>query len=116
MKALVTRRQLFKTGIAAGASVFAAPAILRAKNVNEKLNVACIGVGGRGGSHLPALADENVTAICDVAEPTLGKVGEKYPQAKKFSDFRKLLERDRDFEAQLGRAGRFIELDGEDNR
>ncbi|MFM9966467.1 MAG: Gfo/Idh/MocA family protein [Planctomycetaceae bacterium] len=99
MNRSVTRRQVLKTGIAAGASLFAAPAILRAKNVNEKLNVACIGVGGRGGAHLPALADENVTAICDVFAPTLGKVGEKYPQAKKFADFRKLLDQDRDFDA-----------------
>ncbi|TXT34965.1 MAG: dehydrogenase [Planctomycetota bacterium] len=94
-----SRRQFLKTGAAAGASLFAAPAILRAKNVNEKLNVACIGVGGRGGGHLSALADENITAICDVFEPTLGKVGEKYPQAKKFADFRKLLDHDRDFDA-----------------
>lgn len=94
-----TRRQFLKTGAIAGTSLFAAPAILRAKNVNEKLNVACIGVGGRGGAHLPALADENVTAICDVFEPTLGKVSEKYPQAKKFADFRKLLDHDRDFDA-----------------
>ena len=95
----LTRRRFVKSSMTAGASLFAAPAILRAKNVNEKLNVACIGVGGRGGAHLPALADENVTAICDVFEPTLGKVGEKYPQAKKFADFRKLLDHDRDFDA-----------------
>jgi predicted dehydrogenase len=95
----ITRRSFVKTSVTAGASLFAAPALLRAKNVNEKLNVACIGVGGRGGAHLPALADENVTAICDVFEPTVGKVGEKYPKAKKFTDFRKLLDNDRDFDA-----------------
>lgn len=94
-----TRRQFLSTSAAVGTSLFAAPAILRAKNVNEKLNVACIGVGGRGAGHLPALADENITAICDVFEPTVGKVGEKYPQAKKFTDFRKLLDHDRDFDA-----------------
>lgn len=48
-----TRRQFLKTSAIASTSLFAAPAILRAKNVNEKLNVACIGVGGRGGAHLP---------------------------------------------------------------
>ncbi len=94
-----TRREILKTGLAAGASLFAAPAILRARNVNEKLNVACIGVGGRGGAHLPALKDENLVAICDVFEPTLDRVGTQYPQAKKFVDFRKLFEHDRDFDA-----------------
>ena len=60
-----TRRQFLQTSAAAGVSSLAAPAILRARNVNDKLNVACIGVGGRGGSHLPALATENVVAICN---------------------------------------------------
>ena len=99
MTQLITRRNVLKSGLASGASLFAAPAILKAKNVNEKLNVACIGVGGRGGAHLSALADENITAICDVFEATLGKVGERYPKANRFADFRKLLDHDRDFDA-----------------
>lgn len=45
-----TRRQFLEISAVAGTSLFAAPAILRAKNLNEKLNVACIGVGGRGGA------------------------------------------------------------------
>lgn len=98
MPSRLTRRKLLQLSSSA-ATALAAPAILRAKNVNEKLNVACIGVGGRGGAHLPALADENITAICDVFEPTVGKVGEKYPRAKKFTDFRKLFDHDRDFDA-----------------
>ena len=99
MRSRTTRRKFLKHTAAATATLFAAPAILRARNVNEKLNVACIGVGGRGGAHLPSLADENVTAICDVFEPTLGRVGEKFPKAKKFGDFRKLMENDGDFDA-----------------
>ncbi len=94
-----TRRQLLKAGAVATTSLFAAPAILRARNVNEKLNIACIGVGGRGGSHLPALKDDNVVAICDVFEPTLDRVGMQYPNAQKFVDIRKLLEHDGDFDA-----------------
>ena len=94
-----TRRQFLQTSAAAGVSSFAAPAILRARNVNDKLNVACIGVGGRGGSHLPALATENVVAICDVFEPTLDRVGLQYPHAKKFVDFRKLFDHANEFDA-----------------
>ena len=95
------RRDFLKTTAIASASVFAAPAILRGSNLNEKLNVACIGVGGRGGAHLPGLKDDNVTAICDVYEPTLDRVGTQFPKAKKFVDFRKLFEHERDFDAVI---------------
>ena len=43
-----TRRQFGLTVAGAAAGVFAAPAILRGRNLNEKLNIAVIGVGGPG--------------------------------------------------------------------
>ena len=47
----VTRRVFTKTTVAAS-SVFAVPAILRGRNLNEKLNIAVIGCGGRGASNM----------------------------------------------------------------
>ena len=47
-----TRRQFGLAVAGAAAGVFAAPAIVRGRNLNEKLNIAVIGVGGRGGSNL----------------------------------------------------------------
>ena len=65
-----TRRQFGQAvaGVAAGA--FAAPAIVRGRNLNEKLNIAMIAVGGRGASNLD-VGSENIVALCDVSEPAI---------------------------------------------
>jgi predicted dehydrogenase len=65
-----------------------------AKSPNEKLNVGIIGAGGRGGGNLKSVAGagENIAALCDVDDRTLGKAAESFPAAKTYNDFRKLLE------------------------
>ena len=63
----MTRRRFLSTSSAIVASSFAAPAILRARGVGEKLNIAVIGSGGRGGANLDAVAGtENIVTLCDV--------------------------------------------------
>ncbi|HUT28967.1 MAG TPA: Gfo/Idh/MocA family oxidoreductase [Sedimentisphaerales bacterium] len=66
---------------------------------SEKLNIAGVGVGGMGKSNLKNLTDENIVAICDVDEKYAGKVFDEYPQAKKYADFRKMLEEQKDIDA-----------------
>jgi len=91
-----TRRQFLAAGAAASAAVglgtFAAPAIVRGRNLNEKLNIACIGVGGRGGHNMDQVSSENVTVVCDVDGPRLEAAKKKHPQAQSFTDFRKLFD------------------------
>ena len=58
----VTRRVFTKTTVAAS-SVFAVPAILRGRNLNEKLNIAVIGCGGRGASIMRGVESENIVAV-----------------------------------------------------
>ena len=61
---------------------------------NEKPNVACIGVGGKGGSDSANAAKfGNVIAICDVDRNTLESKGnaEGFKDAEKFTDYRELL-------------------------
>src|SRR5690242_17225981 len=91
------RRQLLQQGAAAGAGLIAVPAMAGIKNSNspdEKLNVACIGVEGRGGSDLAAVAaTENIVAICDVDEERLARVGQHLPNAYRTPDWRRLAER-----------------------
>jgi len=82
-----SRRQFLATSTAVA---FAMPSIARSREANDKLNVACIGVGGRGGSNLAGMANENIVAICDVNGKNLDAAATKYPQAKKYLDFRKL--------------------------
>jgi predicted dehydrogenase len=87
----LSRRRFLQTSAAAGASLaFGAPAILRAKNLNEKLNIAVIGSGGRGRHNMQAVSSEKIVALCDVNETNLNAAAEQHPQAKKFVDFRKL--------------------------
>lgn len=71
-----------------------------AASPNEKLNIACIGVGGQGGGNLNAVSGENIVAVCDVDERRAGKNWTRFPKAKKYQDFRKMLdEMDKEIDA-----------------
>lgn len=94
-----TRRQFLQTTLATGAAALAAPAILRGQNLNSKLNIACIGVGGRGAGNMSAVSNENITAICDVFEPTVERVAMTFPKARKAVDYRKLMDHSKEFDA-----------------
>src|SRR5437016_5231110 len=65
----------------------------------EKLNIAIIGCGGRGAADLGEVKSENIVALCDVNENNLEAAAKKYPQAKKYVDFRKLYDNSKDFDA-----------------
>ncbi len=95
----IDRRSFLSTAAVAGAAAFAAPAILRGRNLNEKLHVAVIGTGGRGASNLQSVAAENIVALCDVNADNLGLAAEAHRQARRFDDFRKLYEHANAFDA-----------------
>ena len=94
-----TRRQFLQSGIAAGTVLCGAPEFLRGRNLNDKLNIACIGVGGRGASNLAGVGGENIVALCDVSQNAVDKAATKYPNARKFSDFRRVYDHAREFDA-----------------
>ena len=94
-----TRRQFAQSVAGTAASVFCAPALLRGQNLNDKLNIAIIAAGGRGGSNLRGVSSENIVALCDVNKNNLDRAAKKFPQAKTFADFRKLYDRPQDFDA-----------------
>src|SRR3954465_1463789 len=96
---LVTRRQITRTMAATTVALGAAPALLRGQNLNNKLNIAVIATGGRGGSNLASVASENIVALCDVNQKNLDSAAAKHSGAKKFTDFRKLFDHARDFDA-----------------
>jgi predicted dehydrogenase len=56
------------------------------------LNIALIGVWGRGLAHYNWLADENVVALCDVNEARFPEALQRFPNAKTYVDWRKCLE------------------------
>ncbi len=98
-RASLSRRKFLQHSATAASTLFAAPAILHARNLNDKLNLAVIGVGGRGASNLAEVAAENIAAICDVNEATLDKTAERFPQARKETDYRRLYDHADEFDA-----------------
>lgn len=59
---------------------------------NEKLNVAAIGAGGKGREDVFQCRKENVVALCDVDEVRAGEAFAYFDKARKFKDYRKMLE------------------------
>ena len=93
------RRNFLKSSAAAGVATFAMPSIVRGRNLNERMNVAVIGAGGRGGSNLGAVSGENVVAVCDVNRTTLERVSKRFPQARAEQDFRLIYDHADEFDA-----------------
>jgi predicted dehydrogenase len=95
----LSRRHFFFGSLLAGAvpaGGFGSTPSLKAlghKSVLDKLNIAGVGVGGRGAADLaPMSVSENIVALCDVHDEYAAKTFAKYPKATKYKDFRKMLE------------------------
>ncbi len=88
------RRQFIKAVAAAGSGMLILPSGARAgKNApGNKLNIALIGVWGRGLAHYESLGAENVVALCDVNEKRLPEALKSFPKAKTYTDWRKCIE------------------------
>ena len=88
------RRRTF-TGLAAGLPGFFAGhgfGAARAEGPSDKLNLAIIGIGGQGAANLADLKRQNIVALCDVDEKRGEKAFEEFPQARRFTDFRKMFD------------------------
>ena len=103
-KIKITRRD-FMGGIAAVAAFTIVPRYVLGGNgitpPSEKLNIAGIGVGGMGGNNLGKCANENIVALCDVDDKYAAKTFNKYPNAKKYRDFRRMLDKQKDIDAVI---------------
>src|SRR5688572_11685765 len=121
----MTRREFVGRALTTAGVIAGAPAFLRGQNLNNKLNIAFIACGGRANTNLneltivkgaaakkggkggsgtaPAHAgphpDENVTVICDVNQVAIDSASQRYPNAKKFTDLRRVFDRPNDFDA-----------------
>src|SRR5262245_11728666 len=92
-------RRRFLNWAAAGGAALAAPAIVRGRDLNDKLNLAIIGAGGRGADNLRGVQSENVAILCDVSEANLNLAAQTYPNARKIVHFRKAYDHAGDFHA-----------------
>ena len=94
---MIRRNFIKNSGILFG-STFCLPNILASKNLNSKLNIALIGVGGRGIQNWrPVIGSENIVAMCDVDEKwafkALNEIKQSHPNVKKFKDYRVMLDK-----------------------
>ena len=98
-----TRRQFLKTTAAAGLSLpLIIPRLNLAQSANGKLSHASIGVGGMGWSDINSIANHpgvNIAAICDVDENNLNRAAQKFPNARKYRDWRELLEKEKNIDS-----------------
>ena len=95
----ITRRYFFMSSaalVAAGCATKGQKgARPRTISANEKINFAAIGSGGKGSSDIQgAGANNNIVALCDVDDVRAGETFTKFPNAKKFRDFRVMLEKE----------------------
>ena len=95
----ITRRR-FLYGTSAGVALFnILPGTLlhgaERLSQNDKLNIAGIGIGSRGGADVDEVAGlgHNFVALCDVDEKYAAKEFAKYPNAKRFTDYRVMLDK-----------------------
>ena len=86
------RSALAGTALAVSSGVWSSRALAKTTSPNEKLNIGCIGTANQARFSIENVKGENIVAACDIDDKYLGKMIEDFPKAKKYNDFRKLLE------------------------
>lgn len=92
----ISRRQFVRcsaAGVAAGFFVNPRPA-RPSTAPNERLNIAAVGATNRAAANISAVATQNIVAICDVDAELLDKGCQNYPMARKYRDFREMLDKE----------------------
>jgi len=98
----VEKKQISRRGFMGAAAAVAAFTVVprhvlggpRRVPPSEKLNIAGIGVGGRGGSVLQGVQSQNIVVLCDVDWRNAAGAFRRYPNAKKYRDFRRMLDKE----------------------
>ncbi len=90
-----SRRQFVKSAasVIAGLTIVPRRVLGRGQTPpSEKLNVACIGVGGRGRACLQGVQSEAIVAMCDVDLGQAGDVFANFPAKRRYRDYRQLFD------------------------
>lgn len=92
----LTRRRFLQTSVAAGVATNLAQGLVLGQGANATLNLASVGVNGRGELDLSASsrgANVRIAAVCDVDSNSLELATNRYPDAKPFADYRVMLDK-----------------------
>ena len=95
----INRRRFLKRSLSAGLGATILPGVVLAKSSNGKIQHAAIGVGGMGWGDVQQIGshpDVEITAICDVDKARMAAAVKKFPNARRYQDWRELLEKEGD--------------------
>lgn len=102
MEKEISRRSFLKTGATAALGLSLAPGMFAsaadrkskktAQPSTAKLKILGVGIGGRGASDLREMETEDIIGLCDVDEKYAAHVFERYPNAKRYTDYRKMFD------------------------
>ena len=100
-KNTISRKNFVRNAAIVGAGFFIVPRHVLGRGFvapSDKLNIAGIGVGGKGSSDLAEFAKSpyvNIVALCDVDDREAKKSREKFPKAPYYKDFREMLAKEK---------------------
>lgn len=93
----LTRRRFIKKSALAAAGFYIVPrAVLGGKGYvppSDRLNIALVGVGGKGAAHLEAVKNQRWAAFCDVDDRRAAGGYQAHPEVPRFRDFRQMLDK-----------------------
>ena len=94
----ITRRSFLQRSAAAAAAFSIVPGTILGKShgyvaPSDKLNIAGVGIGGMGNANLKNMEKtDNIVALCDIDWKYAKPVFDRHPNAKKYWDYRKMLD------------------------
>ncbi|MFO7905063.1 MAG: Gfo/Idh/MocA family protein [Planctomycetota bacterium] len=101
----ISKREFLKKTAGVLGTFFVVPAHVVAgkagKSPSDTLNIAGVGLGYRGYRNLRKCAGENIVAICDVDWGLAAPAAEAFPDAKKYTDYRRMFDKQRDIDAVM---------------
>jgi predicted dehydrogenase len=95
----MSRRSFLKTGTTAAIGLSVAPGTVLGKskkkkeapkNLDRKLKILGVGIGGRGASVLRGMETEDIIGLCDVDWKYAAPIFERYPNAKRFNNYKEM--------------------------
>lgn len=100
---VVPRREFFRTSAFTVASFSVVPSYILGLNgqtpPSEKLNIAGIGVAGQGGQDMVQFPNDNIVGLCDVDWAHAAGTFKKFPKARQWKDYRKMLDEQKEIDA-----------------
>lgn len=104
-KANFTRRNFLKSSAALAGAFYVVPGSVLGLNgaepASERINIAGIGIGGQGGSDLNSLSNQNIVALCDVDLNRGSGSLRRWPNARQYQDYRKMLDEAKDVDGVI---------------